>query len=304
MAIDLDRLLNQLTTSQTAQSDQALRQVIVQLIRRLKELEGEIGSGGGTTIEQITQITQRIEIGEGGGEGEMGPPGVRGADGAIGPIGPEGPPFPAFVHLEPEGEEIPLAIPGPVGPTGVTGATGAAGPSFPFMLPEMDLPEDFLMIPGPRGADGAGASWTLIEARACTGNANEDFINLSAYSEILVICSLITKSAAGIITCQLSTDNGGTFLTASGDYQSFNTAGSGALSNQTSINVHSTSSTAARSGYTMIQAFNKSSTFKVAWNTSALPEYLIPNTTAFNALRISSNGGGNLTAGTIYLLGR
>lgn len=62
----LDRLIVQLNTSPTAKSDTALWQVIIQLIKRLKELENEVsnssGGGGSSVTNYITNLTQYLDI--------------------------------------------------------------------------------------------------------------------------------------------------------------------------------------------------------------------------------------------------
>lgn len=59
----LDRLINQLNTSPTAKADQPLWQVIIQLIKRLKELENAInGSSGGGGSSSVTNITEQTFI--------------------------------------------------------------------------------------------------------------------------------------------------------------------------------------------------------------------------------------------------
>lgn len=129
----LDRLINQLNTSPTAKADQPLWQVIIQLIRRLKEIESAVssagGGGGSTIINEITEQTFIIQ--EGGGDGEdgpIGPPGIRGADGAIGPTGPAGPPTIGPMGIDGVDGDDGYPIPGPRGAQGPTGLTGPAGP--------------------------------------------------------------------------------------------------------------------------------------------------------------------------------
>ena len=244
--------------------------------------------------------------GEDGEDGFIGPPGPRGE---IGAGGAAGPPTLGPMGIDGMDGDDGFPIPGPRGEIGVTGATGPTGPFFPaFWIVPGEDGDDGYPVPGPigaTGATGAGASWTLVEARTVSGSTTvEDFIGLSAYSEILVIFTGVTKANSGLAQIELSTDNGSTFLTSSGDYLSMNTAGSGATSNQTNILGHSSSTTSARSGWILIECFNEASTYKIAHTTSALPEYIIPNTTAFNALRFTLSAGGNITAGTIYVLGR
>ena len=141
----------------------------------------------------------------------------------------------------------------------------------------------------------------MVTTRTCSASANEDFINLSGYSEILVLCHAITKAASGTLECRVSTDNGSTFLSASGEYISVNT--SGTTINDTSIEMHATASAAARYGYVIISGFNTAG-FKLSHGQSNVDTYFIPTTTPLNAVRVFGSAGGNLTGGTIYLYGR
>lgn len=298
-----DRLLTQLNNTQLATKDNPLYQVLKQLINDLIKLNNAInainsGDITNTTIinEQIFQIVQ----GDEGNDGDIGPPGIRGIDGAIGPTGPEGPPFPALIYLESDLPEDVLPIPGPQGPQGVAGATGAQGEqSIGFVLHEdCDADPDIIMI----GSSGGGSSpWELIEARVCSASANEDFINLSNYSEIIVFCKNITKAVSGILQFRVSTDNGSTFLTAATDYISI--AATGIITGQTEIDIHNTNATAVRSGIIYIRAFNLTG-LKPVQSTATIPNWAGNNTTAYNAIRVYNSGGGNLTAGTIYVYGR
>lgn len=302
----LDRLLNQLNQSPTAKGDQPLWQVIKQLIQRLKELEAIIGTTGGTTtIQNITEITQNLIIEEADGDGGgMGPPGIRGIDGATGSAGATGPAFPAFIYLEPEEAEIPQPIPGPTGATGAAGNTGATGSQAIGFVLEADLPEDPMMIPGRDGVAGnsASADWALITSRVCTVNANEDFIGLAGYNEILVIVDGITRSVTGLTSLRVSIDNGANFLSAAGDYVDVSVAGVEA--NAALMAFHTTNATVARSGRIHIVLFDTASVVKnaMSWDGN---NFFIPTANALNAIRVYSGAaGGNLTGGTIFVYGR
>lgn len=199
-------------------------------------------------------------------------------------------------------------VPGPPGAAGTTGATGAIGPLTlgPMGIDGMDG-DDGYPLPGPMGATGAtgsagaSATWTLVEARVCSATANEDFINLSAYSDIFVFADGLTKANSGTLNLRVSTDNGANFLTTSGDYVAVSTAGT--LTSQTSMLCHSTSATLARTCHTRISFFNKTSP-KYGFVTSTSAEYIIPTTTALNAIRLFGSAAGNLTGGTLYVYGR
>lgn len=241
---------------------------------------------------------------------------LRGLQNQIGGIsgeaGEDGKDGISIVGLQGEdGEDGPPGPPGPQGIAGAAGAIGAGGPAGPLTLGPMGLNgedgDDGYPIPGPRGetgatgAAGAGASWALIEERTMTGNANEDFINLSTYSEILVILRDVTQSASGILSLRVSTDNGSTFLTASGDYVDIAAAGTEA--DGTRLSFHSTSTTAARSGGIILRGFDLT-TMKSGSNLNITDFFVIPTTTALNAVRVFGSAGGNLNAGTVYVYGR
>jgi hypothetical protein len=302
-----DRLLSQLNQSKTALQDNALWSVIKQLINRLKALESLTNSdsgSGGSSVTNITEIIQYLSSGDGdsgGGEESIPIPGNTGLTGPAGATGAQGPPFPAFIFLEQEQAEDILPIPGNTGPTGPTGSTGATGSqAIGFVLQDDPLdPENIIQLIN-NISGGSGGGFSLIEARAMTSNANEDFINLSGYSEIMVVVSAVTKSVSTTITGRVSTDNGATFLAASGDYLQNATNGIGTA--DTGILLHATAATAARYATWIIRAFNtvgvKSST-----NTAAVPNYIIPTTTALNAIRVLVTSGA-MNGGTIYVFGR
>jgi len=293
-----DRLLPQLNASKTAASDHALWQVIKQLIDRIKQLESLLGGTSTSTITNIQQIIQQMSSDDGGGSGDDGPPGVPGIAGATGATGAMGPPFPAFAYLEGNDGEEQLPIPGPVGPTGNTGATGATGPPSFFIQYEDGIPgEDGCPIPS---ITPSTVGWNLIATRACSGLANEDFTGLSGYTGLVVLTVGITKSVSGITQLQVSTDNGSTWLTSSGDYQVL--AAAGTLTNDDAMDFHATASTAARSGRILIWGFNSVGQ-RVAITSASVLNYIIPGTTALNAIRVLPSGGGNLNAGTIYVFG-
>jgi hypothetical protein len=303
------RLLNQLNNTGLQNKDNPTYQVIKEIIRGIKDLEFVISSLGGTTVtnEFITQILGDVSGGDSGGEDGLSIPGPVGPSGAAGAIGPEGPPFPAFYTLDGTNGEDGIGIPGPVGPTGATGNTGPEGQPFPSFIPyDGNDGEDGLMFPSPPSSGGSGGAWSLIEARPCSASANEDFINLSGYSEIFIIFDAITKATTGLTSVRVSTDNGGTFLTAAGDYRTV--AGTGIVTNSTGgmMTTHITNATAARTSFANIKNFNVGASPKYAFAQilGSLPEWIFPGTTALNAIRVLGSGGGNLTGGTIYLFGR
>lgn len=220
--------------------------------------------------------------------------GVIGADGAPGPPG-----------MGEDGADGDPGPPGPVGPTGAAGATGAQGPTTigPMGL-DGDQGEDWFPIPGPvgpTGAAGTSAVWALLATQAVAGAASYPFTGLAGYTEIMVVADSVTRSASVITALRVSTDNGATYLTSSGDYIAVDT--NGVETNATSAAFHSTSTTSARSGQIIIRAFSNASGPKPTSSSSSFPFYIIPTTTALNAVQVMVSSG-TLDAGTIYVYGR
>lgn len=155
------------------------------------------------------------------------------------------------------------------------------------------------------GGGGLGGVWSRVATWTHSGDVTEvDFPNLSGYSEILVSVVAVTLSVSGLRQVRVSTDNGSTFLSTSGDYMS--TASSGVDTAQAALGVHATSSTTAASGQLVIRGFNVAVANKpFERNTrNDLTTGYIPTASALNAIRIIPSGGGNLTGGTIDVWGR
>lgn len=156
-----------------------------------------------------------------------------------------------------------------------------------------------------------GGNWELIAARAMSSQTVEDFIGLSGYSEILVMAKAVTKGTTGTLNVRVSTDNGSTFLAASGDYVNI-APSTGVEGADFGLTIQDTNATAARSGWTLIHGFNLAGTVKFAYNapTATFPSAYITTTTALNAIRVyapTALGGGpsaTMPAGTIYVLGK
>lgn len=153
-------------------------------------------------------------------------------------------------------------------------------------------------------------SWTLVEARNPITGANvQDFNGLTAYSEVLVIARAITFGSNDNFAIRVSTDNGSSFFTTSGDYQDLGQAGTENAS--TGVGFHSTAATAARTGHIHIFPFNISSAVKMIIRSAITPgtsvstgSLFVASSTALNAIRVYSTGANNFTAGTIYVFGK
>lgn len=149
-----------------------------------------------------------------------------------------------------------------------------------------------------------GGAWTFIGTSAPVAGSNVDFTNLSGYNEILAICRLITADASAIRYLSVSTDNGGTFLTSSGDY--INVDVSGVEANDVSIAFHGTPTASARTGWIIISNFNVATYPKTAFapiRAASVNSCIIPTTSALNAVRFRLSAG-TFTGGNLYLFGR
>lgn len=152
----------------------------------------------------------------------------------------------------------------------------------------------------------AGGSWALLATQVAAGATNYDFIGLSAYNEIRVMLIALTLSATGQIQLRVSTDNGSTFLSTSGDYLGID-ANNGTPTSKTEIPFTTSSTAAARYGEILIEGFNMTNAKFVRsmfFTTNAVGFEVIPTTTALNALRVLNTGAGNMNGGTILVFGR
>jgi hypothetical protein len=138
-------------------------------------------------------------------------------------------------------------------------------------------------------------SWTYS-----TDVAQVDFLNL-AYDEIRVIARLVTKQTTGTLNIRTSTNNGSTFSATSGNYVEI--AADGQETALTGIPLHNTNATLARSGSATISGSRNDQKKQVyAHNRNALST--VELTGIINAVRVYPSGGGNLTGGSILVLGK
>jgi hypothetical protein len=140
------------------------------------------------------------------------------------------------------------------------------------------------------------ASWTYS-----SDVANVDFINLGAYTELMVIGDAITASISGTRNLLVSVNNGSTFYNTSGDY--VDVANTGGTSNLAAIPAHSSAAATARSFIVGIMANNLTSTSKLITRSGGLTALFKASTSPINAIRIV-NASGNLTGGSIQVYGR
>lgn len=154
-------------------------------------------------------------------------------------------------------------------------------------------------------AGGGSSAYTLVATPTVTGT-NIDVTGLSAYDEILVILKAITFGSSAIASLRVSTNNGSTFLSTSGDY--IGISGAGNETGATLLSFYSTASNVARSSAIRITPFKTSGAPKVAsapfFSGDSIGQQFIATTSALNAVRVTTSGGATFTGGTIYVLGR
>lgn len=151
---------------------------------------------------------------------------------------------------------------------------------------------------------GGGGAWALLATRAMTANPTEDFTGLGGYSEIMVLCRLVTASVSGVRIFYVSVDGGATFYTNAADYVIIQDAGTEVGS--AGFGFHATNATAARSGLICMSGnvAGALKTFQVTNRSTDQTRLLIASTAVVDAIRVANTGGGNLTGGTIYVYGR
>jgi len=156
---------------------------------------------------------------------------------------------------------------------------------------------------------GGGSAWVLAGSNTSISGVNHvDFTGLSAYSEIYIFVKGITFGSADVATFRVSSDNGGTFYSASGDYVNIGT-GTGIESNTTlSAGFYAPTATTARTAAADIQAFNLAQfhpvSYPVRTEAAGTPFSYINQAVAMNAVRVLSAAANNFTGGAIYIFGR
>lgn len=160
-------------------------------------------------------------------------------------------------------------------------------------------------IPGASGTGwalaGTGQTATGVYDFAVDGaKANIDFVGLASFNELLIFVDGLAWGTSGSRQVRVSTDNGSTFYSSSGDYVQYDS--SGVSSNQTVLAAHGTATTAARSMTTHL--INTKGALKSALSHGSGNIVFKASASDINAVRVTSSGGGNSSAGVVRILGR
>jgi hypothetical protein len=159
------------------------------------------------------------------------------------------------------------------------------------------------------GSGGVGGgSWALIHSTAAIPNPTANItVDVSSYSDVLVLGRGVTAASSGYRGVQVSVDGGTTFYKMNGDYE-YLPANGAATANWTALN-HNTATTAARSFGGIIHAIRIPGTPKYMESVSDLSRWFVASYNPITHIRIAviaSSGGPdiNMTSGEVYVLGR
>lgn len=148
---------------------------------------------------------------------------------------------------------------------------------------------------------GGGGPWTQVASTTIgAAVAQVDVTNLGGYSDLMVIGRALTASSAGFRIVQASVNNGSTFYSASGDYRGISSTG--VESNTSDWGGNGASLTGATS-FVLHILHNITGSIKTGFVQGNPPILFVASTNVVDALRIK-NTAGNLTGGTITVLGR
>lgn len=177
------------------------------------------------------------------------------------------------------------------------------GISSPLAIDGEDGSDGFPGLTGPVGPSGSAASgaWVLAGSWTYSSAVNfVDFINLGAYSEILIIFRGLNTASGNNIYLIVSINNGSTFLNASGDYEII--LANGDKTNASFFNVFGVSASIARACVITISPFNSANPKAIISPIKPL-NVLVPTANALNAFRFTTDGA-NFNAGSIWVYGR
>lgn len=170
------------------------------------------------------------------------------------------------------------------------------------------------LAPGTSGqflkTQGAGANpvWgtvatpvdTKIETRTSL-SGNQSFTGLAGYQTVGLVFDGVTKASGGKLAIRVSTDNGSTFKSASGDYYVLSST-TLRKTDTTELLLHSVDDTGPSYGTFIISQFSLATpkVMRGSFNFS----YSVAATTPLNAIQLLSVGaGGAINGGTVHLVG-
>lgn len=162
----------------------------------------------------------------------------------------------------------------------------------------------------------SGGAWTLVDQTGApitsgttwtwsTNVTSVDVTGLAGYTDFMVIARGVSASVSSNRVIQASVNNGSSFYSAAGDYISVDETGVEA--NAAAFILHNTASTAVRTiiGYMPGAGVTGGVKFGLSVGSGANKSRMfVASTSPIDALRLTNGGGGNLTAGTLYVYAR
>lgn len=153
-------------------------------------------------------------------------------------------------------------------------------------------------------ASGAGGVWTLHQAVTTTAaQTSQAFTGLAGATDIMILARNLAQSVSGVAIAHVSTDNGSTWFTTSGDYTFF-TTDSGLEGNTTGLGLFLTNSTAARGGLITISGCNVTGAPRVCecrtQQSTMCRFFVADNSNDIDAVRITPNAGSWSAGGLLY----
>lgn len=151
---------------------------------------------------------------------------------------------------------------------------------------------------------GSGYTSTGVWDQSVDGSVSAvQFTDLAGAQDIMVIVEDIQKSVSGIPILHVSTDNGSTYRSTSGDYESVSDDGS--VSAAGGLGMHLTNATAARTCSVLIRNANVSGIPKIIESLnldSPRVRIFLQSTNPINAFEIIPSNAGNFTGGKVYCI--
>jgi hypothetical protein len=156
----------------------------------------------------------------------------------------------------------------------------------------------------------ASTTWSLAGSWTYSVNvANVDITGLAGARDILIIGRGIVLAVSGTPIIRVSTNNGSTFFSTSGNYVAVSSVG--VESNSAGIALNDSNGTTASSGAVLIQAANVLGAPRPLTNlgsptaSSAILRLFVGDTANdIDAIRLIPGSGGNITAGSLYVFKR
>lgn len=147
----------------------------------------------------------------------------------------------------------------------------------------------------------SGSPWSIVASNTISSPvANVDFTGLGGYTELLVIGIDLVTSVSGFRALRYSVNGGSSYYSTSGDYKDVSAAG--VANANTVVSSHASAATAARDIRVRLEN-NIAGVPKTSTNQQGNHSRFDASTSVVDAIRVLTTAG-NLTSGTIYILGR